>query len=408
MTVRWLKRQMEKNHFWRQTFGLEIGSKWTDEHIEINHTILGFTITILGFGLVSSHRGINIDDWRPDFIDVDDILDEENTANAEQRLKAENLVLGSLMDSLAPATEGNQPKLLVKQTPFHPDDFSMKAMRHPLFVSYNQGCWTKETAKMPLEFRESVWPQRFPSDKLRLRKIAAIAMNKGSLFSREMECELATPETSDFKIEWLKYYEMSEVTEEWLSDAFIVMAIDPVPPPSDRQIATGLKDKDFEAIGVVAIKGLDYYVLEYAVNRGHVPSWTIGEFFRMAYRWRPRKVMIESVGYQRTLSWLIANAMQTQRYYIPIEPFNERLKKPVRVAQTIAGPASHGHFYVRRDMHELIDQFTYHPQIAHDDIIDMISMAMAGLKQLELSTSNPWDSPNDMYGGQIEFHRGAP
>src|SRR5690606_10263027 len=84
-TNRWLKRQMENNTLWTQVFKLRPGSKWTDEYFIIEHGIEGCEIHVTAKGVTSGLRGLNLDDYRPDFILCDDICNEENTATEEGR-----------------------------------------------------------------------------------------------------------------------------------------------------------------------------------------------------------------------------------------------------------------------------------------------------------------------------------
>lgn len=409
MSVKWVKKQVEYNRTWADTFGLEKGDTWRDWMIEIRHTVLNQSIWMLAFGLEGSHRGINIEDWRPDYIDVDDIIDEENSASIEQRHKAEDLVLGSLMQSLAPRTENPQAKMVVKQTPFHKDDFTMKALRDPSFISLSQGCWTEETKNLPIELQQSVWPERFPSEKLRAQKVSFIARNKASLFAREMECRLVTPETSDFKPGWLKRYSPNIITSEWKKDLHVLIAVDPVPPPTDLAVEKDLHKKDFECLMALGYKNLDYYVLEYVINRGHDPQWTIGELFRLIYAWNPRKLAIESIAYQATLQWLVSKAMTHHRRWVPIHPYRDRRKKSFRINDAIAGPASHGHLYVQDSMSDLITQFEDYPKVSNDDILDTLAIGIDSFAIQELADEDPgWGTSQDDDFARLSYRRGSP
>lgn len=408
MTVGWIKRNIERNKLYANTFGLAPGSKWTDTQIEIIHKKLGYSIWVIAFGLTGKHRGINIDDYRPDLILVDDIIDEEIAASEEQRQKAEHLVLGSLLDSLVPATENVQAKLVMLQTPFNHDDPSMKALKSPMWTSLRQGCWTKETENKPIDFQESVWEERYPSLELRQRKRDAIANNTMSLFAREKECKLVAAENSDFRREWLRYYNSVDDIPGGLNGMWVAMAIDPVPPPSDREIAKGLQGKDYECLSVVGYKNLNYYLLEYSMNRGHDPSWTIAEFFRLVFKWNPRKVAIEEIAYQKTLSWLLSQAMNKYRRYVPIEGFRDKRAKRDRIVDGLAGPASHGHLYVQPGHVDFITQFTDHPNVQHDDVIETVAVAVQSLSPIDLSTGDSsWnDGFDDMPA--LPYFGGAP
>lgn len=372
-SVRWIRRQVETNKAYSETFHLSQGKKWQDIECEIVHGLQSHTVTILALGITGSTRGVNVEDYRPDLIVLDDVLDEENASTAEQRAKINTLIYGALMNSLAPATETPDAKLVMLQTPLNRDDASVRALKDPTWVSARFGVWTTATEHLPLVQQESVWPERYPSATLRAEKENYIRRNQLSIWLREKECRITSPETSAFRAEWLQTYDL---TPEHIS---CILAIDPVPPPSDKQIAQGLRKKDYEALVVIGRKGPDYYLLEYIQSRGHEPNWTIMEFFRLALKWRPRRVIVEAVAYQRTLMWLLKKAMDHQRRYFVIEEYVDQRKKFDRIIDALSGPAANGHFFIREEHYDFISQFTDYPDVQHDDLLDAAAIAMSAL-----------------------------
>lgn len=382
-SVAWIKKQVEENKLWRETFGLEKGEKWTDSEIHIRNRRAGTATWVVAFGITGSVRGVNFDDYRPDLILIDDVVAEENSLTEEQRDKTMKLVFGALKESLTPATESEFAKMVILQTPQAFEDVSQRAMKDLQFKSVQYGCWTKETEDLPLEQRESSWPARYPSETLRAEKRAAIARNELSIFSREMECKLINAELSRFKEDWLQYYGPLEKEPEpdW-SEMWVEMAIDPVPPPSEAAIAKGLKGKDYEVFAVVGRKAGKYYLLETSMNRGHEPSWTIAEFFRLANKWRPKKTLIETVAYQKTLEWLLRQAMkQVGRYWV-VEGFDDRRQKYHRIVDGISGVSSNRQLFIHRERHiEFCSQFVAYPNVPHDDVIEAVAVALTSLSR---------------------------
>ena len=161
-SIAWLRRQVEFNKVWAQTFGLRKGSRWTDEESEIIHEVEGASCWILGMGITGSVRGINRDDYRPDLIVLDDIVDEENAATVDQRNKINNLIYGAVARSLAPASENPDAKIVALQTPLNKEDYSTLATRDPEWVSRVYSCWTRETQDARPQAQESSWPARRP------------------------------------------------------------------------------------------------------------------------------------------------------------------------------------------------------------------------------------------------------
>lgn len=373
-SINWLRTQIEYNQRFSQVFGLRPGNKWQDFEAQIWHGADEYPIWVMGMGITGAVRGINRDDFRPDLIVCDDIIDDENCATDEQREKLSNLLYGAIVRSLAPATEAPDAKLVMLQTPLHKEDVSTLALRDNAWRSAVFGCWTPETADLPVRDQESAWPERYPSETLRQDKRDYLARNRASVWAREMECKLVTPETRAFKEGWLRHYELDPESYR------CVMVIDPVPPPSERQIAKGLVGKDYEALAVIGRRGQDFYLLDYSLKRGHEPTWTVAEFFRLALRWRPFRVYVESTAYQRTLAWLLRNAMEQQRQWWVIEEFDDRRKKRDKILDGLSGPAANGHLFVRPTHSEFISQFRDYPDVAHDDIVEAVAIGVTALQ----------------------------
>ena len=374
-SVDWPRSQIQYNRPFSGAFGLFPGKKWQDTKMEILHKGEGENrkIVVLGMGITGSVRGINEEGRRPDLIVIDDVIGDDNAATPEQRQKIEDLILGALKNSLAPATEVPDAKIVMLQTPLDKEDASCKALQDPEWESLVFGCWTKATMGLPIEQQRSAWPARWPDATLRAEKTAAIQRNKLSIWLKEKECILTSPETSSFREDWLQFW---TVLPERMQ---IVIVIDPVPPPSDIQIKKGLKGKDYEAFAVVGLHSGRYFLLEYAVQRGHEPDWTIAEFFRLAEKYKPRAIVVESVAYQRTLAWLLRNAMRVRRRYFVVKEYTDKRKKFDRILDGLSGPAAAGQFYVNRAHTDFIEQFRTYPSVSHDDLIEAVAIGISEL-----------------------------
>ncbi len=412
-SIKWLKKQVQFNRKFASVFNLSKGAKWQDTEAEIQRGSDADPVWIMGMGITGSVRGINQDDFRPDLIVIDDALDEENSATADMREKLSNLIYGAVIESLSPASETPDAKLVMLQTPQNREDVSMKALKDDAWKSKRFGCWTKETEDLPLHLQESIWPIRWPSEVIRKEKQQAIARNKLSTFMREKECKLTSPETATFLFKWLKYYDDEEGLNALLPDHMVkCMAIDPVPPPSDIQIAKGMRGKDFEAFAVVGKHSGNFYLLEYTLNRGHDPSWTIAEFMRLAYKYNPRKVVVESVAYQRTLAWLLKQAMRFQKKFWVIKETDDKRKKFDKIVDGLNGPASGGQLFISHKHTEFIAQFTDYPDVSNDDLLEVVAICVAelsGSMVAEDDDEDSWDSVmNEDSIPDLVYARGAP
>lgn len=354
--LRWLMKQVEFNTVWASAFGLSKGAKWNEEHIEVNHELAGHSINILPVGMTGSLRGINLDDWRPDFILVDDPCDTENTATPEARKKTADLFFGDLINTLAPTTESPDAQVLLLQTPLNAEDLIETACRDPSWETAVYGCFDDKG--------ESRWPERFTTDYLRQEKEAYIQRNQLSLWMREMECKVIASELSSFKSEWLKYWNV-------LPDGMtFVLAIDPASSES--------KTADDTAMIVLGFRGPDIYIVEERTYRGYDFDKFSAEFIGLLIKYRPRKVAVESIAYQRVLAWHLRNAMEKHGIYAVVEEVEDRRKKSDRIIQALSGPASFGHVYCRANHFKFIQQFTDYGPLAkiHDDVLDSVAIAI--------------------------------
>ncbi len=388
-SLRWIKRQVQYNKKWAETFQLSKGEKWDQEEIEIIHGTDEYPIRIITTGLEGQIRGINEDDFRPDLIVVDDPCDEENTATPEYRNKIAGLFFGALKKTLAPASECPDAKMVLLQTVLNREDLISQCEKDSEWRFLKFSCFDAEG--------ESRWPTRYPTKTLLAEKQGYIDRNQLSIWLKEMECKVVSPETSAFRLEWLNYWDILP------EGGFHVMAIDPVPPPTDNQILKGLHNKDYEALAVVKYYRGNYFLCEYVYNRGHDPEWTLMQFFRLLDQWNVQRVRVETVAYQQTLKWLLEKAMQARRRYVQINSRRtgkvldmhgrDTRKKTYRIVDGISGPASNGKLWVHKSHSTFIQQYTEYFDVSHEDVLEAVAEAINEIN------SGPLISNGDYMGG---------
>ena len=157
-SLEWIKRNVEHNSTWAQTYRLSPGKKWTETDIEIVHGAFGHTVRVIALGITGQVRGINIDDHRPDLIIGDDLENEENTATPEQREKVSKLFFGAVEKSLVPASENIDAKMVLLGTPLHRDALVEVCRKDPNWVSRRYSCFDTRGV--------SRWEDRFPTEVL--------------------------------------------------------------------------------------------------------------------------------------------------------------------------------------------------------------------------------------------------
>lgn len=402
-SIQWMRAQVEARMGaggvsqltpYASTFGLRIEKKGEAE-IRIFHGVDQHPIWMLGVGVTGNIRGINFDDYRPDLILLDDVLTDENAATQPQRDKLSDLIMGAVANSLVSAQEEPNAKLVMLQTPLDPDDAAGRAARSAEWHTETFGCWTPETEDLPTELQESSWPEMFPSETLRKQKIAAIADNRYSVFAREMECKIAQAETKAFPARWLRKYDTAP------KSGTCVISIDPVPPPSDKQLATGMKTKDQEAISAVCRSKGEYYLLDYTVSKGHEPDWTANKVFEFMARFKPQVLVLSLVSAERYLKWYLEKEMQRRRRFLPIKEAEIGGKsKFVRINAALSGVSSNGKLWCSSSHHEFILQFESYGigYKGNDDLLESVANGVAELTSpfLELSSDEYEDLTDEV------------
>lgn len=389
-SVQWLRGQIEermgadgtqRRSIFAETFNLRPGKKWQEHEIEIYHGLDERPIWILGVGITGNIRGINFDDYRPDLIILDDIVTDENAATEEQRDKVKDLIMGAMKNSLAPRSEEPNAKMVLLQTPIHFDDVSMAVEKDPEWQTATFGCWTKETSNLPINQQVSSWPSRYPTDELRKEKVAAVSANRLSQFAREMECKLVGAESLAFRPNWIRFYDKPPTSYQ------AVLVIDPVPPPSDRQLSkNSMANKDFEAQAVIGRSQGEYYLLDYRIKRGHDPSWSSSTMFELGSNYRVSRIVLETIAAQRYLKWYLQQEMARKQFYFAIKdaPGDQR-PKFVRITTALNGPCSQGKFWCRKEHLEFLEQF-YSYGIGYKGHDDLLEAVAGGVREL----TNPY------------------
>jgi predicted phage terminase large subunit-like protein len=369
-TLKWIRRAIEHNKAFTGAFGLEKGDKWTDEKITIVNRLEGISITIVATGIFGQTRGLNIDDYRPDFILLDDVCDEDNTKTPEMRRKVDTRIAGAIYQSLAPASENAQATMCMLQTPLHREDAIEQAMVDPSYVSMEISIFDANG--------ESVWPARWTTEEVEAEKDTYRNKNQLSVWYREKEVTVTADELSFFKPTWLNYYEVPP------EGGVCYIGVDPTPPPKDSEQLTSDAKLDDAVIIAIKVHNQRIYVMDYYTTKSPSSQELTNELFNFHRRYRPLKVGIETFLFQRTVKTNAEAAMQRNRQFFQITPCEDRRKKSVRIRQNVGDWAAHGQLYVHPRMTELIDQFNQYPDVNHDDLLDALSIALSLISPAEV------------------------
>jgi hypothetical protein len=360
-SIEWLQKAVMYNKQWADTFQLRPGKKWAGAEIEILHGVDEYPIRVIALGITGQTRGVNIDDYRPDLIIVDDPCDEENTATPEQREKISNLFFGALEKSLAPETENENAMMVLLQTPLNGEDLIEKCMIDPQWKTAAFSCFNGEGL--------SAWAARWTTKTLLADKAAHVNRNQLSLWMREMEVTVTAAELATFKEEWLQYWDI-------LPEGMIVyIGIDPTPPPKDSDATVNPRLDDAVIMAIGLYQG-NVYLLDYYATKSPNPDDFISKIFEFVTKYRPMRVGFESLLFARTTKFYIEKEMRRRSHYFTITPVEDKRKKPVRITQAITARASNKAIFVHRSHIEFIQQYIAYPNVNHDDYLDAFAIAI--------------------------------
>lgn len=365
-TVRWLKKQVETQTLWAQTFMLQKGSKWTDDWIEITNVAMDCQINVIAKGMTSGLRGLNFDDYRPDFVLCDDIENEETVGTEQQRNKNEDLFFGALIPSIAPKTEAPFRKLVFLQTNLSNESLLSKAHKDPAFTTVQFPLLVKQ----PDGSEKSAWEARFPTAQVLAEKELAIKRGTIHTWYREFGCKIISRETAPLDVEFLR---------KWTSlptNLAYYLGLDPA-----------ISDQKHAHKAAAAVIGInhqtgDTYLVSYKARKGLNPDelweWVLGAYLQF----RPRKTGCETVAFQKMLKWYFEKKMQEAKRFFHITEVNDRRNKSDRIIQAYVGLASQGRLWVNEDHTEFLDAYANWVEGTDSDILD------AGAQAITLG--NPW------------------
>lgn len=274
--LRIIRTELESNEKIIEDFGDLRSDKWTEEQLVLS---TGPIIRAKG-------RGFQIRGFRPDLLVCDDLEDDESVNSQEQREKVENWFFRTLMPTLKP----DQPLVYIG-TKMHRLALIAKLEEKEEFVSRSYQALTNDV---------SIWEDYWPTEKLK-----ALRKELGEYaFQAEYQNNPLSLAEQPIKPHFL----------DCKSDGEIVatcMAIDPA--ISEKESA------DYRAIQVMGMTREGHF-REIVTDRGR---WGIDEqvdrIIDMYQVYKPDRVLLEEVAFQKIMRPLIVNKARDKGIYIPIE-----------------------------------------------------------------------------------------
>lgn len=368
-SIEWIKRRVMTNKLWVQTFGLRKGSKWSEHEIEIINDRYGVTTRVVGAGIEGAVRGLNVDDFRPDFIVLDDVVSEGNSSSPAVVAATNELIFGAVKDTLAPRSEAPWAKMMLLNTPQTISDATQIVKLDPLWTVYEQGVFDEKG--------ESIWPERWSTKELLEEKDSAIRRGMLHVWLREKECSLHSPQGAAFNMNLVKNWEE-------LPEGITVIGIDPTPPPAESDTPTVKRKLDNFVIAVWRKAKDGWYSCDSWAAKAPQPEEWLYKLFDLVRTWRPLHVAVETIANQRMVKVAIETHMRQTRQFFALKGVEDRRKKSVRILDAFGPRLSVGEIFIHPSHTALLNEMTlYIPYVENqmDDYLDASTIAFNSLPE---------------------------
>jgi predicted phage terminase large subunit-like protein len=348
--------------------GPNTASRWT--HTDV---VLANGTRIIAVGTGQRVRGFIEGDTRPNLIVVDDFESELNAFTPEARAKNRKWMTEAVIPSLS-----DDGKICMIGTVISEDCFLYWAKESETWRVLWYSIWDDE--------EKSIWPERFPKSRiLGIKKEFESVGNLNGFYQEYMNIA-QSPDNAPFKPEWIQlhHYDYERVNgqnclvrevgdEKKIIPVDVYCGVDPASSLSARA--------DFF---VVATIGVDHDNNKYIIDiyRNRISPAEQPKILIDAYKkYRPRRMKVETVGYQEALRVAVRDLMREENLYIPglesgVKPRNSKSERLMSLVPLFAKKQ----FYFRPQDIEPQQEFLSYPKGKHDDVMDAVWTALDGHK----------------------------
>lgn len=372
-----IRGELEGNHLIRWVYGdLSTSWHWTSGAFTTSNEV-----RVVARGSNMKVRGLKYKHWRPDFVSIDDLENDEAVMKQERREKLMNWFKRAVLPAMSPTG-----KVSLVGTVLHDDSLLNNALKG----EKGFGGWRKHKFAALIQGEQgehSLWEARFPVGILkRMRDDPTYERYLGPIaFSQEMQNEAADDSARIIKREWIfgtdekpLPYSLTAKEEMWAAShpadskswvetelRQIVMAVDPA--ISEKTTA------DYFAIFVLGFdKQGEIWELDKFRDRIGDIDVQVAKVIEMAQHWKPDRLKVESVAYQAGLARAIKRAAAAAGAHLPVfevKPDKDKFRRAVIHSANFAG----GLVHLRTD-HPLFDALVKElldfPVGEHDDMFD--------------------------------------
>lgn len=311
-----------------------------------------------------------------DILIGDDVVDQDIVASEDQMFKVEEQ-----LQYLIPLQQTPQDPIHLVGTRYHIQDAYGTIIEKGKYKVY---------LRRDIENEQPIFPGRFTKEMLEQTRL--------DLGNYKYYCQYRLdpqdPGDKKFKMEWLQEFGNIPLDKSARPYYSMFMMVD----PANKQ----KKESDFTAIGVYAV---DHEYNLYLVDGVHDklnPSERIEEVFRLVKKWKLPTVGYETIAFQDTDAfWIKRKQMELNTFFQILEISHRKQNKfdyimsvqPLFQAEQFHLPRN-GIPYQRKwenpddGWAHLVDvcdifkkQYDFFPNLAHDDMLDNVAMALREAKQ---------------------------
>ena len=366
-----IKYHLQFSNKFREIFG-DMGpntaKRWTSTDVILEN---GSRIVAVGTG--QRVRGFIEGDTRPNLIIVDDFESELNAFTMEARAKNRKWMTEAVIPSLS-----DDGKIALIGTVISEDCF--------LYWIKSSSSWNVLWYSIWDEDENSIWPERFPKERILEIKKEFESVGNGNGFYQEYMNIAQSPDSAPFKPEWIQLHHNDFERRD--GQGCLVRKVGDEEKIIPIEVYCGVDPASSLSMHadyfVIATIGVDYdnnkYILDVfrkRISPAEQPQ-TIIDIYK---KFRPRRMKIETTGYQEALRTAVRELMRKDSLYIPglekgVKP---RTRKSERLLSLVPMFAKK-EFYFRPEDLAAQQEFLSYPKGKHDDVMDAVWTALDGHK----------------------------
>ena len=181
----------------------------------------------------------------------------------------------------------------------------------------------------------------------------------------------------DFKREYFQYYNDNNRPNDLEIVTFIDPAISQKQEADNTAIVTIWLDR----------RSNDIYILEVLAWK-MLPDEIIDNTFKTYLKWKPRRIWIEVVQYQKMLALEIRKQMNIRNIFFVLDEIHPQWEKIARIRSILQPRYSNLKIFHNNTCTDLELELLKFPNWKHDDMIDSLSWAIAMLNTFNIQNNN--------------------